>query len=263
MTFLRISSLLIGLMLLASSQFAFPQEAPAEAQQKDIVVYPGAGTSVDGKPALIRSLLTSGDQVQTTTGISKLTVGSVEIELDPNTSVTVGDPLILTCGRVSVRTGSIVISNHDVSEGQFAETLHPCNGPLPDSPEAFASEQDLRSTSQQSRWAKGPVPTATDKRIDLQVADWSYWSVNGAMLSSSIVAAQRTQDCLHSGKCDFVPTAFHSRAAMYGAGLPAATGVAYLGYYLKKKHCRWWFVPAALVTAGNVIVSAHAARYSR
>ncbi|MGA8221569.1 MAG: hypothetical protein WB780_07930 [Candidatus Acidiferrales bacterium] len=264
MTFLRNSSLLIGLILLASSRPAFPQEAtPAEAQQKDIIVYPGQGTTVNGKPVYISARLTSGDQVQTTIAISKLTVGSVEMELDPNTSVTISVPLTLTCGRVSVRSGSIVISNHEVSAGQFAETLRPCNGPLPDSPEALQSEQDLRSTSRRLKPTEGAMPTAAGKRTDFQMADWSYWSVNGAMLSSSIVAAQLTQDCLHSGKCDFVPNAFHSRAAMYGAGLPAATGVAYLGYYLKKKNYRWWFVPAALVTAGNVIVAAHAARYSR
>jgi hypothetical protein len=49
---------------------------------------------------------------------------------------------------------------------------------------------------------------------------------------------------------------------MYGAGLPAAAGVSYLSYYLKKKGDRWWFLPEALVTVSDVVLSVHAAHYS-
>jgi hypothetical protein len=49
---------------------------------------------------------------------------------------------------------------------------------------------------------------------------------------------------------------------MYGAGLPVAAGVAYFTYYLKSKGDRWWFVPAAVVIGGNLVVSVHAAHYS-
>jgi hypothetical protein len=59
-----------------------------------------------------------------------------------------------------------------------------------------------------------------------------------------------------------VPDAFHRRLAMAGVGMPVVAGVSYLTYRLKEKNFRWWYLPAALVTSGNIIVSVHAARYS-
>src|SRR5579862_3630152 len=99
--------------------------------------------------------------------------------------------------------------------------------------------------------------------FDARIIDRSFVEVNGMMFGSSLAAAELTQRCLPTGACTDVPDAFRSRAAMYGAGLPAAAAVVYLGYYFKSKGYRWWFVPAAIATAGNVIVSAHAAHFSR
>lgn len=270
-TFLRIYLTLTAIVLPACSQFALAQDHSTTVDtrylRKDVVIYPGQGTTINGKPVYVSARLSAGDRVQTTTTSSKITVGSVELDMAPDTTVTIREPLILNCGTVFVRSGSIAISADTFTAGRSAEASASCNDALPDSPGAVRSEQDLRSTSAARRLRRisGAPATATGigLHLDSQVRDWSYLTVNGAMLTSSIVSAKLTQDCLHSGRCDFVPDAFRSQAAMYGAGVPAAVGVAYLGYYLKKKGYRWWFVPAALVAAGNTVASAHAAHYSQ
>jgi hypothetical protein len=269
-TFLRIYLTLTAIVLPACSQFALAQDHSTTVDtsylRKDVVIYPGQGTTINGKPVYVSALLSAGDRVQTTTTSSKITVGSVEVDISPDTTVTIREPLILNCGTVFVRSGSIAISADTFTAGRSAEASASCKDTLPDSPGAVRSEQDLRSTSAARRRRTSGAPATAGGiglHLDSQVRDWSYLTVNGAMLTSSIISAKLTQDCLHSGKCDFVPDAFRSWAAMYGAGVPAAVGVAYLGYYLKKKGYRWWFVPAALVTAGNTVVSAHAAHYSQ
>ena len=95
------------------------------------------------------------------------------------------------------------------------------------------------------------------------MATGTYWVLQDAMLSSSIVAIELTHRCLEAGACRFVPDPFHRRAVMYGAGLPAVAGISYFSYYLKKEHHRWWFVPEALVVTGEIVVAVHAARYQR
>jgi hypothetical protein len=47
---------------------------------------------------------------------------------------------------------------------------------------------------------------------------------------------------------------------MLMAGFSADLGVAYLSYYMKKKHSSLWFLPEALVTAVNTYVCIHDAR---
>lgn len=90
------------------------------------------------------------------------------------------------------------------------------------------------------------------------VVDWQYTSVMGAMFTSSIVNVELTNKCLDQGTCSWVPDAFQSRAAMYGAGIPAEIGIAYLSYKLKEHGHKWWYVPAVAVTAMNAYVAYHA-----
>jgi hypothetical protein len=229
-------------------------------------VYPGAGTTINGLPVYVSALIKIGDRVQTGEAIGRLTLRSVSVDLGLNTTVVIQEALILNCGVIFVRSGTIAINDgkntFSFTTGQTAYAASTsCGYALPDSPGSVRTEEDRRSASHNKSRSGSPV-AAADALFDTRVIDWSFVGVNSSMFVSSVVAAQLTQNCLQAGACASVPDAFHSRAAMYGAGIPAAVGVAYLGYYLKSKGYRWWFVPAAVVTLGNIVVSTHAAHYS-
>lgn len=254
--------LLVIMMLLSGSLFAASSAA---------ILYSGQDTPVNGKPVRVNALLAVGDRVQTVTARGKIRATGMEPDIAPNTSAAIEEPIILNSGTVVDRPAAVAISDGkstaSLGAGESADAPSNSSGStLPDAPSAVRSEQEQPSppTSRRLRRSAGAVPAATAGvlNVDSHVANWSYWTVNGVMLSSSVVSAELTQKCLHSGACDFVPDAFHRRGAMYGAGLSAATGVSYFSYYLKSKGYRWWFVPAALVTAGNIVVSTHAAHYS-
>jgi hypothetical protein len=229
-------------------------------------VYPRAGTTINGLPVHLRAPIKIGDRVQTGEAIGSLTVKSVSLDLGLNTVVSIQEPLILNCGVIFVRSGTIAINDANntfsFTTGQTAYAASTsCESGLPDSPGAVRT--DGQKTPHGKSRTSAQMTATGGWLFDGRIIDRSFVVVNGVMLGSSVVAAELTQRCLQARACTDVPDAFRSRAAMYGAGLPAAAGVAYLGYYLKSKGYRWWFVPAAIVTVGNVIVSTHAAHFSR
>lgn len=122
--------------------------------------------------------------------------------------------------------------------------------PLPEAPSAS------RKSSSAPAAAAAPItgPEAHDKEFML---------VNGLMFSSSITTVELTTRCFRGGACTAVPGPLRSRGALYGMGLPVDVAVTVLGYRLKRSGHRWWFVPAAALTVGNVIYSVHAAHYMR
>jgi hypothetical protein len=89
--------------------------------------------------------------------------------------------------------------------------------------------------------------------------DAPYVIQMGAMFASSIVAVEKTNTCIQQHTCSFVPVAFRSRGALYGAGIPIELGISYLSYKLKQHGHRWWFVPALAITGGNSYVAYRAA----
>ena len=236
--------------------------------QSSGVLYPGSDTTINGNVVYFSVLLADGYQVKTGRQMSKITLGGAELDISPNTTVVIKEPLLLICGTVVIRSGRIQI-NDGKSTTSFAigESAHSaadsCSSALPDAPSVARTKQFF-GFMQASQRNGQPQAAASNGiwNMDGKVADWPYWTMNGVMVGSSILSAQLTQNCLQAGACDFVPNAFRSRVAMYGAGLPAVAGVSYLGYRLKAKGYRWWFIPAALVTSGNIVVSTHAAHYS-
>ena len=125
------------------------------------------------------------------------------------------------------------------------------NTPLPDAP----SSQPRSVSAQPS--ARGPVTNGEF------VQDRQFLLVNGLMFASSIANVELTTRCVNGGACSALPGPLRSRGALYGMGLPIDLGVTVLGYRLKRSGNRWWFVPAAAVTVGNVVYGIHAARYIR
>jgi hypothetical protein len=89
--------------------------------------------------------------------------------------------------------------------------------------------------------------------VDRSVADRTYLALTGGMFGASIANAELTVHCLNRhASCNDVPPSLQSRAAIYGIGIPADLGVAYLTYCLKRKHNHIWYVPAAAVTGANL-----------
>ena len=122
--------------------------------------------------------------------------------------------------------------------------------PLPDAPSAA------------HRSASAP-PAAVAPIAGPEAHDKQFMLVNGLMFSSSITNVELATRCFRGGACTAVPGPLRSRGGLYGVGLPVDVAVTVLGYRLKRSGHRWWFVPAAAVTVGNVIYSIHAAHYMR
>jgi hypothetical protein len=87
-----------------------------------------------------------------------------------------------------------------------------------------------------------------------------YWTLTGAVYGSNVAAIELLQGCLRNNRCLTLPSSMRGRPAMYVTGIGVASGVAYLGYYLRKKEVRWWFVPAVLATTFDFVFVVGAAR---
>jgi hypothetical protein len=135
---------------------------------------------------------------------------------------------------------------------------------LPDAPSATkadASNPEPAAAPAIKRESHGAAPAATGGPLgDRSVADRNYLILTGAMFGASVWNVEMTMRCLEQKTCAYMPPSLRSRAALYGIGLPADFGLAYLSYYMKKKHSPIWYVPSALVTAANAYVAVHAMR---
>jgi hypothetical protein len=147
---------------------------------------------------------------------------------------------------------SITVASEGLPDAPSANHQEPSNTTGATDPVVKASKRS---------W-QGAPPAARGGRfgIDGQVIDRNYLLWTSGMLAASVANVQATHDCLAIGKCSWVPSAFTRRRNMLLAGGSADLGVAYLSYYMKKKHSSLWFVPEALVTAVNVYVCIHDAR---
>jgi hypothetical protein len=139
---------------------------------------------------------------------------------------------------------------------------------LPDAPSANDQEPSNTSgapypavkTSKRSWQGAPPAARGGPFGIDGRVVDRNYWLWTGGMFAASTANVEATHDCLVARTCAWVPSAFTRRRNMLMAGFSADLGVAYLSYYMKKKHSSLWFVPEALVTAVNTYICIHDAR---
>ena len=129
---------------------------------------------------------------------------------------------------------------------------------LPDAPSSTkpdASTADPSASPVVKRQSHGAPPAALGGPlgVDRAVADRNYLVLTGGMFGASIANAELTIRCLQQHpSCNDVPRSLQSRAAIYGIGIPADLGVAYLTYCLKRKHNHIWYVPAAAVTGANL-----------
>jgi hypothetical protein len=140
---------------------------------------------------------------------------------------------------------------------------------LPDAPSATrpdTSSGEPAASPVVKRESHGAPPAAMGGPlgVDRGVADRKYLAVTGAMFSASIANAELTLNCLKQHPfCNDVPASLKSRVALYGIGIPADLGVAYLTYYMKRKHSHIWYVPGVAVTAANIFFGVRAYRWSQ
>jgi hypothetical protein len=86
------------------------------------------------------------------------------------------------------------------------------------------------------------------------------WTLTAAVVSSNVAAIELLQGCLGAQRCRSVPSPLQGRPAMYATGLGVASGVSYVGYYLKRREVRWWFVPGVMATAFDLVFVIRAAK---
>jgi hypothetical protein len=132
----------------------------------------------------------------------------------------------------------------------------------PDAPSAMrmvaADTQDNSNGNNATAIRSGEAAPATTDGLG-RTFDAPYVIQMGAMFASSIVTVEKTNTCIQQHTCSFVPVAFRSRGALYGAGIPIELGIAYVSYKLKQHGHRWWFAPALAVTGANSYVAYRAA----
>jgi hypothetical protein len=140
---------------------------------------------------------------------------------------------------------------------------------LPDAPSSTKSDGSITDSSgspavkRESSHGAPPAATGGPFWVDRSVVDRNYVLVTGGMIGSSILNTEFTMSCFAKHpSCNDIPSFFHRRLVLYGIGLPADLGVAYLTYYMKKKHNHLWFVPAAVVTGANVVLGVRAYRWA-
>jgi hypothetical protein len=141
---------------------------------------------------------------------------------------------------------------------------------LPDAPSATkpdASTADPGAPPAVKRDASQGAPPAAmggPLWVDRSVADRNYLLLTGGMFGATIANTELTLRCLNKHpSCNDVPTSFRSRVDLYGVGIPAELGIAYLTFYMKRKHNHIWYVPAAAVTGANLFLAVRAYRWTQ
>jgi len=140
---------------------------------------------------------------------------------------------------------------------------------LPDAPSTAkpdTSTADPATPAVRRESSHGAPPAAQGGPlwVDRSVADRNYLLVTGGMIGASIVNTELTMRCFTKhASCNDVPSFFQRRLVLYGIGLPADLGVAYLTYYMKRKHSHLWYVPAAVVTGANVFLGYRAYHWTQ
>jgi hypothetical protein len=178
--------------------------------------------------------------------------------------------LVLTSGiPLLAQSGHLLISPTHGSELSLGgslirpATLDASGGDLPNAPssgEATVPANPPAPVSRQSWIGASPAAKGAEFGFEGRVADRNYWISTGAMFAASIANVEATHDCLADSQCIWVPDMFRRRRNMLMVGIPADLGVAYLSYYMKKKHSRIWSLPEGLVTGANALVCIHDAR---
>jgi hypothetical protein len=129
---------------------------------------------------------------------------------------------------------------------------------LPDKPEPKVENLDLRLGSSIPDFnTRSSPPMGYGAYRD---SNTDFWILTASVYGSNVAAIELLQNCLGNNRCRTVPPSMRGRPAMYVTGMGVASGVSYLGYHLKKREVRWWFVPAILATTFDMVFVIGAAK---
>jgi len=151
------------------------------------------------------------------------------------------------------------------ARGSASDESNLPNAPSATKPDASTADPAASpAVKQQSQHGAPPAAMGGPLWVDRSVADRTYLLVTGGMFGASVANAELTLRCLNKHpSCNDVPSSLQSRTAIYGIGIPADLGVAYLTYCLKRKHNHMWYVPAAAVTGANLFLAVRAYRWTQ
>lgn len=91
-----------------------------------------------------------------------------------------------------------------------------------------------------------------------KVADKKFWTVSALTAATTVSDVEITARALQNPNCrehNFLMGAHPSRAKMYGISVPATTGYALLGYWLKKHNVKLWAAPQLSLAGGHAVGS--------
>jgi hypothetical protein len=162
--------------------------------------------------------------------------------------ISLAGTMLLACSQLGLAVPQNGWAASNGAEPSIAEAA----SSYPDAPSAVKTSgaPDKGSKQARSRTSEPAMRGGVSRALD-----GKYVVVMSTMFASSIVNVEKTNKCLEERTCSFVPVVFRSRGALYGVGISAEVGVAYLSYKLKEHGHRWWFVPAMVVTAANTYVA--------
>jgi len=160
------------------------------------------------------------------------------------------------------RDAAPVLSANNSAEA--ASTFTTTVGPsLPDAPSAVAASRSPQDQTPSVASAEGTQkPPMPPTNASLSFMFPTFLAANGALLGSTIANVEMISRCQPSA-CQSVPDAIRHRGTLYGIGIPSSVAVSYLSYRLKRGGTRWWIVPVAVFTAGNIVYAVHASQWSR
>jgi hypothetical protein len=164
--------------------------------QGPAALYPGVGTTVNGKAVYSAVEIVAGAEVKTAGMASTVVFGAAELKLSPGSTLIIGNPFILSCGSARMLSGTAQVSdgNHlvDVSPGEviLVDQLF-CGKLLPNAPSTVPEYHPSRPRLPKKQNHDGtPVAALRSGYVDFRVADSAYWAVTGAIFSSTIVTAE-------------------------------------------------------------------------
>ena len=96
-----------------------------------------------------------------------------------------------------------------------------------------------------------------------RTADQNFWLWTGVAVGLTVADIELTQHCIHSGRCQegnpLIPTT--SRSKLYPLQLGLTAAHSYLGYRLKKKGNKRWWLPQFSLSASHGVGVAFGMRF--
>jgi hypothetical protein len=96
--------------------------------QDRAILYPGEGMALNGKQLVTSAAVFGGENIKTGTGQAQLVASGVTVQIEPDSSLQFGSPMVLGCGVVAVAGNSAVrVRDVIVTPGSATSKYHITN----------------------------------------------------------------------------------------------------------------------------------------